>query len=100
MSFLIGVGGVVIGALTQFALARLGAFMDQRSQRKLDDARKALLLAALENPPAGSEWRQLSTLCGIVGAPPLETTRLLIEIGARGSENGNDVWALLSKKPL
>ena len=54
----------------------------------------------LENPPPDTEWRKLQTLSRIIGADYETTTRLLIEIGARGSEKENEVWALLSEKPL
>ena len=68
--------------------------------RELDEKRKSLLKTALENPPHGKEWRSIQTLSRIIGANYETTTRLLIELGARGSEGESDVWALISRKPL
>ena len=96
--FLIGISGVVVGAALQYVLDELRFRREQRDQKKLDDQRKDLLEAALKDDK--HEWRKLSTLCGIIGADPRTTTRLLIELGARGSEGEEDVWALKSKKPL
>ena len=45
-------------------------------------------------------WRKMSTLSGVIGASRDETARLLISIKARGSESGEDVWALIKNKPL
>lgn len=50
------------------------------------------------------EWRKLSTLSRVIGADADTTKRLLIELGARGSEkpreDGEEVWGLISKHPL
>ncbi|MES0881696.1 hypothetical protein [Roseibium sp. SCP14] len=100
MSFLLGIAGVAVGAVLQFWFNVLLEEHKKKDQRALDDKRKVLLRSALENMPADAEWRKLTTLCGIIGAEPRETTRLLIELGARGSESDEDVWALLSDKPL
>jgi len=98
--FLLGMTGVVVGAMGQFIIEHFRHRRETKAQRELDDTRKALLKQALENPPAGKEWRELTTLSRVIGADLTTTTRLLIELGARGSEGENDVWALLSKKPL
>jgi len=98
--FLLGIAGVVVGAVGQFVIEHFRHRRETEAQRELDDKRKALLKQALENPPAGREWRELTTLSRIIGADFATTTRLLIELGARGSEGENDVWALSSKMPL
>ena len=102
--FWLGVAGVAMGAVCQAACQAVVEHCrhkrDTKAQRELDGSRKALLKAALENPPAGKDWRELATLSRIIGADFATTTRLLIELGARGSEGDKDVWALLSKKPL
>ena len=46
------------------------------------------------------EWRQLYTLQHVIGADEALTKRLLIQIGARASEDGKPLWALISRKPL
>lgn len=98
--FFLGIAGVVVGAGGQYLIEHFRYKRETRAQRELDDKRKALLKTALENPPAGMEWRELATLSRIVGADFETTTRLLIELGARGSEGEKQTWALLSKKPL
>lgn len=99
-SFALGLFGVIIGMVTQFVIDCIREHVQTRAQRNLDTRRKELLITALENPPAQQEWRKLETLSRIIGADYPTTTRLLIELGARGSEGEKDVWALLSEKPL
>ncbi len=98
--FWLGIIGVAVGSIGQFYIDRFRHERETKAQRELDDKRKELLKNALKNPPPGTEWRKLQTLSRIIGADYETTTRLLIEIGARGSETENEVWALLSKKPL
>jgi len=102
--FLAGMGGAIAGSAVTFfgqlIVDKCRHARETAAQRALDKARKDLLRVALENPPAGNEWRALETLSRIVGADRETTTRLLIELGARGNEKENDVWALLSEKPL
>ena len=64
-----------------------------------NEKRKSLLRQLLNNP--GNEgWRKMETLSGVIGASREETAQLLIEIDARSSESGQDVWAYIAKKPL
>jgi hypothetical protein len=50
------------------------------------------------------DWRKLSTLSRVIGADADTTKRLLIELGARGSEkpreDNEEVWGLISKHSL
>ena len=98
--FLLGIIGVAVGSVGQFVLDHFRHKRETGAQRALDEKRKALLRQALESPPGGKEWRKLQTLSRIIGADYETTTRLLIELGARGSETENEVWALVSEKPL
>lgn len=95
---------VLFGALIGAAAAIGGVVLKdvlERRRRDADDApRKALLLQMLTNRPSGVEWRKMETLSRVIGASREQTARLLISIGARGSEAENDVWALISEKPL
>jgi len=36
----------------------------------------------------------------VIGADEATTKRLLLEIGARGSEDGQDLWGLLERNPF
>ena len=51
----------------------------------------------LEN---GFSWRSLSTLSNVTGLDEDEAKRLLVEIGARGSETNPSLWGLVSRNPL
>ncbi len=98
--FWLGIIGVLVGGGVSLTGSILLEQFKSRKSRDLDNRRIALLKRMLENPPAGKEWRTLSALCGVIGADEATTTRLLIELGARGSETGNGSWALLEDKPL
>jgi hypothetical protein len=45
-------------------------------------------------------WRTLDTLMHVIGADEKTTKRLLLEIGARASENGQPLWGLITRNPL
>ena len=95
-----GLWGVVIGALVTIAATFIQHWLQQGRAEKVAKKRRALLKKMLKNPPPGTEWRTIEKLSQVTGAGREETTSLLIEVGARGSEGEKDVWALESKKPL
>ena len=97
---LIGLAGAGVGATATLAAVYMQHHFQTRKQEKIDSARRAMLISLLNNPPAGKEWRRLETLARVIGADHTETTRLLIEVGARGSEREENVWALSALKPL
>lgn len=96
----IGLVGTILGA----AIAVIGGLVlhwfQNRKLSALDAARTKLLRQMLDS----RDWRKLSTLSRVVGADGDTTRRLLIELGARGSEkpheDGDEVWGLISKHPL
>ena len=45
-------------------------------------------------------WRKLDTLMHVIGADEEKAKRLLLELGARASEDGQSLWALKSRAPL
>jgi hypothetical protein len=45
-------------------------------------------------------WRQHDTLMHVIGADDETTKRLLLEVGARGSEDGQPLWGLKERNPL
>jgi hypothetical protein len=47
-----------------------------------------------------NNWRNISTLSRVVGADEETTKKLLIEIGARGSELDDKLWGLIKYHPL
>jgi hypothetical protein len=97
---IVGLMGGIVGGLLVISGNLLLNWLQQRKEKALDEARKRLLEEMLN----ASDWRKLSTLFRVVGADRDTTTRLLIEIGARGSEkqreDGEEVWGLISKHPL
>ncbi|MFT6556268.1 hypothetical protein [Sneathiella sp.] len=98
--FFIGIAGVLVGALITLAVDLLKYRLQTSKSRDLDNRRKALLERMLTHPPKETEWRSLASLSRVIGADYPTTTRLLIELGARGNEKENEVWALLREKPL
>ncbi len=94
--FWAGLLGSLIGAATGLGAVYLAHLLDRGPQQKLDKRRKALLLPMLQV----EGWRKIETLSRVIGADHDTTKRLLIDMGARGSEKENDVWALISKHPL
>ncbi|MES2001318.1 MAG: hypothetical protein V4444_03290 [Pseudomonadota bacterium] len=98
-SFWWGVIGTTVGS----ALTLLGQWVkylwETHQTREFDDDRKTLLRQMLDKPgPTG--WRKMSTLSGVIGASRDDTARMLIALGARASETGEDVWAYIKDKPL
>ena len=94
---LIGLTGVFIGIVGQGFIE----WMKGTGKRQLDAQREQLLKTLLMD--TRHEWRKLNTLSRIIGANEEETRRLLIKVGARGSEKDNkdnEVWALIQNQPL
>ncbi len=100
MSAWIGIIGAFVGGFLTIVGQLLVHWLQNRKARALDKARTNLLRQMLE----GRDWRKLSTLSRVIGADAETTKRLLIELGARGSEkpreDGEEVWGLISKHPL
>ena len=95
---LIGIGGAVVGSVATVAVKWFEHRWRREADRKKDEPRKAILMKMLENPDY--VWRKLDTLSHTIGADEETTKRLLIEIGARSSEDEKPLWALLSRAPL
>lgn len=90
--------GAAIGAGTGLGAVYLQHNLANKNDRELAGKRKDILIKMLtiESKP----WRDLEMMSKVIGASAEETKRLLFEIGARGSETENEVWALMSRKPL
>lgn len=97
---IVGIIGAVIGSILALVGNLLLHWFQDRKQSALDTKRMSLLKQMLER----SDWRHLSTMSRVIGTSPDETRRLLIKLGARASESerpdGEEAWALLSRKPL
>lgn len=97
--FWAGIIGVVVGGVVTTAGHLIIHHWQTADARKRDEKRKTMLTDMLNNPgPTG--WRKMETMAGVIGASREETARLLIELDARASETGKDVWAFTKDKPL
>ena len=95
---LIGFGGVVIGAVIQIIGSVVKHYLEQRTKDRTDERRKQLLMTMLESERF--KWRNLETLMHVIGADEETTKRLLLEIGARGSEDKQELWGLIKRNPF
>ncbi|MBE0544375.1 MAG: hypothetical protein IH623_23790 [Verrucomicrobia bacterium] len=95
---LIGFGGVIVGAVVSIAGQFAVHWLQERPRRKADEERKKLLTKMLNHPK--DTWRNLDRLKHVIGADDETTKRLLLELGARGSEDGQNLWGLLSRNPF
>ena len=84
-------GGVASGLGALFVIWFRHLIMTGR-QTLIDRKRQELLGQMLRNPKW--EKRNIETLSAVIGANEEETARLLIELGARGSESGSGNWTL------
>ena len=98
---LIGLGGVVIGALIAIIGNIIIYKMQNKQQVSIDEARKELLNKMLSDSRF-SEGRSLETLSKVTGSQPDECRRLLIGIKARGFtlSDGREGWVYIKNRPL
>jgi hypothetical protein len=95
---LIGVSGAVIGSIATLAGNWLKHWLEEKSRSKKEQPAKDLLIEMLSHKDY--TWRNLSTLSHVIGADEETTKRLLLEVGARASEDGKALWAMKSRAPL
>ncbi len=95
---LVGLSGVVIGSVITVAGNFFLHWLKQRDAARKDEPRKRLLRDMLK--AEDYTWRRFDTLQHVIGADEETTKRLLIEIGARASEDGKPLWGLISRNPL
>lgn len=79
-----------------------GNFMNQwykeRSDKRREEPARELITEMLSHKE--HKWRKLETIMHVIGASEEATKRLLLEVGARASEDGKSLWALKSRVPL
>ena len=103
MSFrvaVVGLIGVVAGALITAGGTLVRDYIQDRHRRELDRGRKEILLKMLRDERPPGKWRNIETLSRVVGADEEITKRLLIEVGARGSEKDDGLWGLIEYHPF
>ena len=97
---IVGLVGVIVGAIISILGNVLLHYLQNRRKDTLDELRKELLLKMLDTDRFPNKWRKLETLSRVIGADDETTKRLLIEIGARGSESESNSWGLIKHHPL
>jgi len=95
---LIGVGGAVIGSVATLAGNFFIHWLKNRDEKNKEKPARELLTEMLNHKE--HPWRNLDILMHVIGANEETTKRLLLEVGARASEDGQNLWALKSRKPL
>jgi len=95
---LIGTVGAIVGSVATVAASIANQWFQNRLTKKEDEPRRKLLLEMLNHP--NYQWREFDTLSHVIGADEITTKRLLLEVGARASENGKPLWGLVSRNPL
>ena len=89
--------GALVGAVATLGGIVIKDCMQAYRKAKAKKPKKKLLKSMLEG---GYEWRKLSTLANVTGLTEQEAKQLLVEIGARGSEDDPSLWGLVSRNPL
>jgi hypothetical protein len=69
--------------------------LKEQSLAKKDKPRKQLLMKMLEDDHFADHWRKLDMLSHVIGANEETTKRMLIELGARGPEDRQELWDLI-----
>lgn len=95
---MIGLAGAVIGSVATVAGNIAMHFIKECTVAKKDKPAKDMLTELLNHK--NHTWRNLETLAHVIGANEEKTKQLLLEVGARASEDGKSLWALKSKAPL
>lgn len=95
---LIGIAGAIIGSVATVAVQWLSHHLQESAAAKRDKPRKDLLLEMLQTPKY--QWRKLETLMHVIGSDEETTKRLLLEVDARASEDGQPLWGLIKRNPL
>ena len=96
----IGFIGVLVGAVISVIGGVVTHYLRQRAQAKRDEPRRKLLTLMLEDDRFPGRWRKLDTLMHVIGSDEAAAKRLLLEIGARGSEDGQELWGLTKYHPF
>ena len=90
---IIGLIGVIVGSCISVIGTILLHHLQEKAKAKSEEPRKNLLSDMLHDPRFA--WRSLETLSHVIGADEETTKALLIQVGARASEDGKGVWGCL-----
>lgn len=90
--------GTAIGVTGSLGTTYLNALLSKAKPDPVEEARKKLLLGMLEDNRF--QWRKFHVLAHVIGADEATTKRLLLLVGARASEDGQNLWCLVSRHPF
>jgi hypothetical protein len=90
--------GTALGVVGSLGTTYLNAFLSKAKPDPVAEARKKLLRMMLEDQRF--TWRKFSVLCHVIGGDETTTKALLLEIGARASEDGQNLWSLVERHPF
>ena len=94
----------LLGAIIGASITVIGNILNDKikSSREYirNTNRRKILIQMLEDDRFTEKWRNFKTLKHVIGADDETTKQLLIECGARASEDGQDIWGLLKFHPL
>jgi len=94
----IGTIGAIIGSIATVVASIASHWWQEHINSAREEPRRQMLQVMLNH--SEYQWRSLETLMHVIGADEALTKRLLLEIGARASEDGKQLWGLVSRNPL
>lgn len=97
---IVGLVGVVVGSVLTIIGNITLHFLKERAESSKYAPHKNLLKEMLEDERFPDKWRKLDTLMHVIGADEETTKRLLLEIDARASEDGQALWGLKKYHPF
>ena len=97
---IVGLVGVIVGSVLTIIGNIVLHYLKQRADSSKYAPHKKLLKEMLEDKRFSDKWRKLDTLMHVIGADEETTKRLLLEIDARASEDGQALWGLKKYHPF
>lgn len=92
------IAGSAIGIIGTLGATSLNAYLNRKKPDPAEVLAKKLLKDMLEAEKY--KWRTIRTLSNVIGLNEESTRKLLLEIGARGSERNPELWGLISRNSL
>jgi len=97
---IIGLIGVIVGSVLTIIGNIVLHILKEKSEAKKYENHKKLLMEMLEDDRFPDKWRTLDTLMHVIGSDAETTKRLLLEVEARASEDGQNLWGLIKHHPF
>jgi hypothetical protein len=91
---IVTIAGTIFGSLSSI----LTIIVQRNIHSKSDHARKKILRKMLSTKKW--KWRDIDSLCKVIGTNEEKAKELLLEIGARASEDEKEIWGLIKRNPF